>query len=516
MPEERAETSSTQDLLRTFRRRAGVILVCLVAVPGAALGVSLLQEKEYSASASLLFRAAGLDQQLFGVPLFTPRDPTREAATNEGLVSLDVVAERTARRLGRSIRAQEVSDRVGIEAQGQSDLVAITATHRRPRFAARLANAFAREYIRFRREADRRTVREALRLVKRSLSGLTPSERRSERARLLRERSQQLETIKQLQTGNAELVQAARPPRSPSSPQPARNTAVGIVLGGLLGLVLALLLERFDRRLRDPKDVEAIFDRPIVGAIPQSKRLAVDSPLALGGQEADAFRMLRANLRYFNVDRVIKSLLITSAAPGDGKSTVAWNLGAVSAAAGARILLLEADLRHPVLANRHSISSSTGLSALLAGGDELTIGDVVTQVPVANARNGAAPQTMDVVVAGPLPPNPTDLLEAGRTKRLIQQAEQDYDLVIVDTPPTSVVPDAIPLLTVVSGVIVVSRLGKSTRPLALHLRHQLEHVGAPTLGVVVNSLTSEAGDYYGYGYGYGHDAADEKTAAKKS
>jgi succinoglycan biosynthesis transport protein ExoP len=512
MPGERVHTSSIHDFLRAIRRRWGVVLICLVVAPGAAVGFSLLQEKQYSASASLLFRVAGIDQQLFGVPLFTPRDPAREAATNEGLVSLDIVASRTAPRLEPPLSRDTVRDKVEIEAQGESDLVSITATDRSPAFAAQLANVFAQEYIVFRRQADRERVTEAHRLVRDSISRLTPTERKSERGKLLKERSQQLETIAQLQTGNAELVQPARRPSSPSSPKPVRNGIVGGVLGLLLGIVLALLLDRFDRRLRDPKDAEEVFDRPILGAIPESKKLPeASSPIALGGEEADAFRMLRANLRYFNVDREIKSLLVTSAAPGDGKSTVAWNLAAITAASGARVLLIEADLRHPVFADRYEIRGSGGLSGLLAGSGP--IAEAVVAVPVAPARRGAAAPTMDVLVAGPLPPNPTDLLESKRTRELIRAAEQDYDLVIVDTPPTSVVPDAIPLLTEVSGVLIVSRLGKSTRAPALHLRHQLDNVGAPTLGVVINSLTSDAGGYYGYGYAYGYGPSAEEAEA---
>jgi capsular exopolysaccharide synthesis family protein len=307
-------------------------------------------------------------------------------------------------------------------------------------------------------------------------------------------------------------VQPARPPTAAASPKIPRNVAIGVVLGVILGLLLAVLFDRLDRRLRDPREVEELFERPILGAIPESRALArrgADES-ALPAVDAEAFRMLRANLRYFNIDRQVRSVLITSAAPGDGKSTVAWNLAAAAAGAGAKVLLLESDLRHPSLAAAQQVKSTPGLSNVLSGTARLE--DVTQKVEIPERTNGRSPhRTMDVVTAGPLPPNPTDLMDSKQMEDVIRAGEENYELVVIDTPPTSVVSDAIPLVTKVSGVIVVSRLGKSTREAIMHLRNQLRNLDAPTLGVVVNALGSRGGQY-GYGYAYGGygdlDAAD--------
>lgn len=492
-------------VLRVLRRRIVVVMLCVLLVPASALAFSLIREKQYSASASLLFRDPQLDQKLFGSTFLAPsNDPDREAATNVKLVSLDVVAQRTERLLPK---VGSVSDKVVVAAAGKSNVASVMATDADPETAARIANTFAAQYIAFRRGADRAKIRDAQRLVRRQLDSLPVGELASARGRSIRQRSEQLQVLASLQTGNAELVERATAPSSPSAPRVARNTALGAGVGMLLGAMLALLLERLDRRIRDPKELEEIFDRPILAAVPESQSIEkAGGALGTYSAEMESFRMLRANLRYFNVDRDIKSVLVTSAAPGDGKSTVAWNLASAAGGAGARALLIEADLRHPRFASRLGFGPSKGLSTVLAG--ESAFDKAVQQIPVSQAANGRAPRTFDVLVAGPLPPNPADLLESDRMRDLLSEAEDDYDFVVIDTPPTAVVPDAIPLVPLVGGVIVVGRVGQSTRDAVVHLRNQLQNLDAPTLGVVANALKSGVGGYgYAYGYAYGSDQA---------
>ena len=491
-------------ILGTLRRHVAVILACLILVPATAAAISLLQTKQYSASAALLFRDPQLDQKLFGSSfLDQSRDPAREAATNAELVSQQSVAARTAQRVGGVLTPKQIGEVVEASPEGQSDLVSVTATQPDPRFAARLANTYANEYIAIRREADRAKIGEAQQLVQRQLRALPADARSGPDGQSLRDRGEQLQILASLQTGNAEVAQEAVPPPDPSSPKTVRNVVLGLALGLALGVGLALLFERLDRRLRAPKEVEDIFERPVLAVVPETPELSEEEqagPASLSFQEAEAFRMLRANLRYFNVDREIKSVLVTSASPGDGKSTVAWHLAAAAAAAGDKVLLIEADLRDPDLSTQHGLTSSQGLSTVLAG--QANPDELLHQVPVASPRRGGEVPTMHVLTAGPLPPNPTDLMESEAMRSIVRDAEAD--LVVVDTPPTSIVSDAIPLLSEVSGVIVVVRLEKNTRESTTHLRDQLKNLGARTLGIVVNGMSRQSGLYgYGYEYGYG-------------
>lgn len=493
-------------MLRVLRRRAGLIALCFVVTAGAAVGFSLLQEKQYTASASLLFRDPGFDQKVFGSSVLNlGTDPTREAATNVKLVGLDAIADRTAKALGHGLTGPEVQGEVSVEAQGQANVVAVRGTNHDPRFAAKLANTFAEEFIVFRRDADRKKITEAQRLVERDLEKLSASERAGEQGRSLQDQVKKLQVLAALQTGNAELVQTADVPTSPSSPKTKRNGILGAFLGLLLGVGLAALFERLNRRLRETEELAEAYDLPVLGTIPESETLAsVTDGSALPFAEAEAFRLIRARLRYFNVDHDVRTLLVTSSASADGKTTVAWNLARTAAGGGdAKVLLLEADLRNPGLSRQHPpLGAGPGLAELLTHGVDLS--GATQKVAVEDRSNGEAPKReLDVIVAGSIPPNPAELIESHRMAELLEQLAESYDLVVIDTPPTSLLADAFPLMRQVSGVIIVGRLGKSTRDGAAHLKSELEKLGAPVLGVVANAVRTRRGRY-GYGYGYGY------------
>ena len=495
----RHDHSALKHLLRAVRRRIVVVLIFLIGVPAVALAISLLAEDQYTASASLLFRDPGLDEQLSDSTVLRPStDPDREAQTNFQLISLDVVADRAARRLP-PLTGEEISEKVVINSEAVSDVVSIEATDPDPVFAALLVNILAREYAAFRRDADRSKVREAQRLIERQIGSLAPSERAGGRGRSLQDRSEQLAVLAALQTGNAELVQEARPPAEPSSPNPLRNAVIGGLLGLALGLGFALLFELFDRRLRDSAELETIFARPVLTTVPESPALSPDAvdPTRLPPAEAEAFRMLRANLRYFNVDYDTRSLVVTSAASGEGKSTVAWNLAATWAESGTRTVLIEADLRRPSLAQRYGLTPSAGLSSVLAG--QVRFDEAVHTMSLDGPSTGKTQHAFDVLFSGPLPPNPSDLLESDQMAKLLALVEGRYGMIVMDTPPVTVVADAVPLLSQGRGVIVVSRLGHSTRDTTRDLRRRLEHLGSEPLGVVANG--ARTGDTYYGGYG---------------
>ena len=500
-------------ILSVFRRRWVVIVFCAVLVPGAALAASLQQTKKYTASALLLFRNPGFDQQLFGSTVL-PRsnDAARQAATNLRLVSVLPVAAKVAQRSDvreawPGIDDEGVLDAITVRPEGQADLGSVLATATTPRVAALLANAYADEYVRYRRETDRSKIEVAERLIQRQLGGLNAGSGNSERRDLLESRAEELGILAALQTGNAEVSQRAEVPTDPSSPRTERNVGVGIVFGGLLGLILAFVADRLDRRFRSPEDMEELFGRPILATVPQMRK----GPLSSTGEgNLEPFRVLRANLRYFSLDRTIKSLLITSAGPGEGKTTVVANLALAAAQAGDRVLVIEADLRRPVLVKRlEQPSARLGLSSLIASDLRLegAIQDVTKSTPSLSESSG----TLHVLFAGPPPPNPADILDSDRMRELLRVAESSYDLVIVDSPPLSLVPDAIPVIKVVSGVLIVSRVGRSTRDAASKFRDQLTLLDAPVLGIVANDAEGRSG-YDGYSYAYASSVRDAEPA----
>jgi receptor protein-tyrosine kinase len=212
--------------------------------------------------------------------------------------------------------------------------------------------------------------------------------------------------------------------------------------------------------------------------------------------------MLWVSLRYFRLSRDIRSVLITSADRGDGKSTIAWGLAVTAASAGTRTLLIEADLRNPSLASRYGAPAHNGLTNVLAGDVDLRA--AVVGLALAGVRDDAtSPRALDVLFAGSRPPDPADLLQSQRMAHFMRDVEEQYELVVVDTPPAPIVSDATPLIAMVRGVIVVARLGNTLRDHARRLRQQFGNLDTPILGIVVNSVARE--DRYGYAYGYGYD-----------
>jgi capsular exopolysaccharide synthesis family protein len=502
MTEQRhAQMTDIERFVRTLRRRKIAILLVFLGVTGAALALSVSKEKQYTASSTLLFRDPAIDRILYRTIPPPSVDVNTDSLTNQKLVKLAAVAQRTAERLGGGpITSALVFSKVSVVRQGQSLLVSVTATDQNPQFAARLANTFAAEYINWRREADRALIRRAQRDIQRQLNEVAEPNRET-----LIKSKQNLGVIAALQNGKAELVQTAKPPSSPSSPKPVRDGILGAMMGLILGVSLAFVLDRIDKRIRDPQELEETYGIPVLGAVPESKALreaasTTDGELTLVS-EGEAFRKLRARLRYFNVDRDIRSIVVTSAAPGEGKTVVASHLALAAAIGGqTKVLLLEADLRKPSLVSRFELAPLPGLSELLT--HDIMISDVVQRIPVAGGLNGTS--TLDVIVAGAIPPNPGELLESRKLGDLVDQLTGMYDLVVIDTPPVSVVADAMPLVALVSGVVVVSWMGRTTRDAAIHLRRELDALSAPTLGVVVNRVKAGTDGYYGYPYyGYG-------------
>ncbi|MFA4928240.1 MAG: polysaccharide biosynthesis tyrosine autokinase [Patulibacter sp.] len=483
-------------ILVVLRRHWTVVAVCVLVVTAVSLVYALTQPKTYTASASLLFRDPQLDQKLFGSSFVSANtDAGREAATNLRLASLEVVAGRVAARMRPGTTATDVQDVTAVAAAGQSDVASITAEDHDPGRAARIANLLAEEFVAFRKQADQSKVRETQALVRRELDRMSPTERASSRGRSLQARAQQLQILASLQTGNVEIAERASVPTEASSPRPVRSGLTGIVIGLLIGLVAAYGREKLDRRLRDQDELAAIFGRPLLASVRKSRSLSEPGASDARRPETEPFRMLRASLRYFEMDKELRCLVIASAQAGDGKSLIAWHLAVASAQAGKRTLIIEADMRRPGIARRlPDVLPGPGLTDVLTRSANLD--DAVHTVPVLDEARPGETRSLDVLLAGPLPPDPVDLIDSEAMRGLLAEARAGYDLVIVDTPPSTIVADAIPLFAEADGVIVVGWVKKTLRRAVFTLQNQLATLDAPVLGVVANAVSASGGQYY--------------------
>lgn len=508
---------SLEQVLGVLRRRAPWIVLCFVLAAGAAYGFSKHQTKKYTATASLVFSNNQLGQQVAGLPVASSNNQQAQQNTNLKLVQLGDMAEKTARLLGQGLTREAVSADLSVSAQSESNIVNVAATATSPELAAGIANTYTNLFVKEQQNSNHAYYASALKLVNRQLAALSPREKAGTAGLALQDRAQSLGVLAELRNGNVQVAQTATVPTSPSSPKIPRNTTLGAVLGLLLGVGIAFLLERFDRRIREPKDLESIYGLPLLGVVPESSALSRSgrgAPAAgatLPSSEAEAFHLIRAHMRYFNVDRELRTLMVVSAAPGDGKTTIARNLATAAAKMGSRVLLLEADLRRPTVAQQLGIPSWKGLSDVLIGAVSLSEATQMIELdsPSSDRSNLHA---FDALVAGAtLPPNPGELIESHAMEALLDQAKATYDLIVIDTPPLTAVSDAFPLLKKVDGVVIVGRVGRNRRDVAERLHETLTGAGAPLLGVIANGF--KAGRRGGYGYGYGYDYTPAKSTA---
>jgi polysaccharide biosynthesis transport protein len=472
-----------------FIRRRGIwVVLCVVIAAGAALGYSRHQIKKYTATASLSFSSSQLSQEIAGVPTSISSASVQQASNLE-LLHLGNLAEKTAAALGHGLTADKVSASLSISGQPESTVAEVAATLDSPQLAAEIANAYSQQFVLEQGNTNRRYYQSALALVRKQLAAMSPRQRNGNDGLELQDRAQSLDLLAGLEPNTVQIAQEASTPTAPSSPRTERNILIGGILGLFVGLGLALLLERIDPRIREPKELEAIYRLPLLGAVPQSAAIARfepgddGTPPALPLADAEAFHMIRARLRAFHADRQLCTVLVASAGPSEGKTTIARHLAGAGVRMGSRVLLIEADLRHPALAQRLGLHSRVGLPDVLSGTVSMA---TATQSIRLDAKVAG---TLDVLPSGPLvPPNPVELIESNAMEAFLAQAKVAYDLVVVDAPELTSISDAFLLLSKVDGVIIVGRMGTSRRDVARRLTRVLATSGAPLVGIVANGV----------------------------
>jgi capsular exopolysaccharide synthesis family protein len=289
---------------------------------------------------------------------------------------------------------------------------------------------------------------------------------------------------------------------SPSSPRPALNLAIGLLAGVVLGYGFALLRTTLDTRVHGPLDVAHITDRPILGGIstdPEARKRPLIVHVDPRNPRAESFRALRTNLQFVNLDNGSKSLVVTSSVPGEGKSTTTANLAISLAETGARVVIIDGDLRLPKVAEYMGLEGSVGLTDVLIG--RTTLADVLQQ--------WGSRGKLFVLPAGRVPPNPSELLGSQAMHRLVMALEKEFDYVLIDAPPLLPVTDAAVLSKITGGAVVISASGRVKRGELQAALRSLENIGSKVVGVVMTMLPIKGPDSYGYGtYGAYYGGSD--------
>ncbi len=294
---------------------------------------------------------------------------------------------------------------------------------------------------------------------------------------------------------------AADLPGAPSAPRPLVNTAVGAVLGLLLGAATAVLRARLDRSVKEPEDAAALSGAPVIAVVLKDEELKDQHHIEphSTSRAAEAYRQLQTNLQFLDVDQPPRVLMVSSSVAGEGKTTVAVNLAIALSEAGQRVAIVEADLRRPRVTSYLGLVAGVGLTQVLTGQADLD--DV--QQPFGDGR-------LTVIGAGPAAPNPAQLLASASMASLLAKLRTGYDYVIVDAPPLLPVADSTGLALLTDGVLLVVRHGNTTQDQLKQTRATLERVGAKTFGTVLNIVPLR--DEISSAYGYDHDYAAEPAA----
>jgi succinoglycan biosynthesis transport protein ExoP len=291
---------------------------------------------------------------------------------------------------------------------------------------------------------------------------------------------------------NLWLVEKAKVPLKPSKPWIALNLQVGFLIGALGGIALAFFLEYLDNTIKDPEDVERAFGAPVIGVIQRWKKktedlenIVVKEPLS---QLAESYRGIRTAIQLSFPDNPPKRILLTSSVQGEGKTTTAVNLAMITAQSNHRVLLVEGDLRRPRLHKIYKLNNTKGLSNYLAGEVE---GSIIQKGPIPK---------MAIIPAGPIPPNPAELLVSSRMQSLLEAAARDFDFIICDAPPLLPVADARILARLFDGVILICDSGKTTYDMAERSLKMVHDLRSRLLGLVINRHDIAKSGYYHQSY----------------
>lgn len=304
---------------------------------------------------------------------------------------------------------------------------------------------------------------------------------------------------------NVQTIQPATAPTAPSSPNVPLNVILGLLVGLALGIGAALLRTILDTRIHNSHDIEQVTDSPILGAVsfdPAAKKRPLIVHADPRNPRAESFRSLRTNLQFVNVGNGPRSYVITSSVPGEGKSTTAANLAIALAETGAKVALIDGDLRLPKVAEYMGIEGAVGLTDVLIGRAQLV--DVLQKWGRGQ---------LYVLPAGRIPPNPSELLGSAVMGSLLNSLTAEFDFVIVDAPPLLLVTDAAVISKLTGGAIIAAASGRTKKNELAAAVRALDHIGSRLVGIVVTMLPVKGPDSYGYGvYGYGvqNEVIDEE------
>ena len=447
-----------RDYGNVLARRRWIVIFAVVLTTLTAVALTALQTPIYSASAEVLVQPRGQDGFFENQTNYV--DPTRAIDTEIQVIEGQEVNQRVQENLGLS----EPPPGASASAVGSTDVISIAVSDTNASNAATLADAYAVAYVDVRREQAVNELLKASAEVQVAIDGIQAQidaldEDDPRRPALVNQLSNFNTTLDQLRvdaalrTGGVAIIKSADVPTTPIEPTPTRTAVLAAVVGLLIGLGAAFLLDYLDDKVRSESDLEALVDRPVLAVVPvdpppDNRPIALSEPSHVA---VEAYRGLRTNVQFLGLDRPISVIQLTSSMAGEGKTTTSANLAVVLAQAGHRVALVDADLRRPRVHQVFGVPQTPGFTDLLLGAEAKT---VVNHVDVDGGSR------LSVYASGAVPSNPSELLSGRRTQKLLAEMGAHYDYVIVDSAPVLPVSDSVALSGAVDGVIVVAQAGR--------------------------------------------------------
>jgi len=462
------------------------------------------------------------------------------AGTYSQQMQMRPVMEATLEELGlqQQMTAGQLAGLVSVSPVRDTQLIRLSVEHTDPELAAEIANKIADVFIfqnqqfeQSRYAASKHSLSAELANVRLDLEttqtaidvlgvpttpedqlelerlNLTLSSQQATYANLLSS-YEELRIAEASESSNMVVVESAIPPRSHIRPRTMTNTMLAAAVGAMLAVGVIFLVEYLDDTVKTPDDVTAAAGFSTLGAIASIEasdhKGMLTTLLSPRAPVSEAYRALRTNIQFAAVDGPLKSIVVTSSGPGEGKSTTAANLAIVMAQAGRQVVLVDADLRRPTQHRFFELPNGQGLTTAL-----LDLGASATQHIQATGVPG-----LRVMTSGPIPPNPAELLGSQRQTDLLAALAEEADIVILDSPPVLTVTDALVLAPQVSGVLLVAEAGGTRREMLQKTKEALAHAEGRVLGVALNRLTPRRSGYYYYQYYQYYYSRYEKEGAR--